>query len=184
VMDESRLFDEGCRLCDQEKAQCLSRQIGPYKGALYCMSCFNTFGKGPDAFGIDDEITRRLSLRSAPAPEFKVGDTLVGVGLGGNERSGIIAESTQGSEGKFARLTNGGYLRLESLRRAETSPETAPGEGEFYVTQPDPLPETLPAGTRWAVPGDETDMGVFHSEAKLVHGDYLCGQMLHDSGRL
>ena len=60
------------------------------------------------------------------------------------------------------------YRKSLSLRSAP-APESATGEGEFYGTQPDPLPETLPAGTRWGAPMHF----ITQVDAPLKDGGYL-----------
>lgn len=132
---QDRLFESGCRLCGEHATFRLGIESGsgrPIKtstranvGAYLC----NTHASSREsATASDAEITRRLALRSTPtpAPSFKVGDRVSGIGWGfGPEeergrRTGTIASFVGTDEALLE--TPGPWSVHRSSLRHEVSP--------------------------------------------------------------
>jgi hypothetical protein len=91
---------------------------------------------------------------------------------------GIVREAVPGeSPSKL------GYfcVHLEGINRGTWCRVSPVGEAVDRTKAPDPLPDVLPAGTRWSVPRLPDDRGVLTTAAKLK-GDEWVGNGRTDSG--
>lgn len=149
-----RLFEgDCCALCGGTwEVNDLIRNTGPHRGTKYCRKCNGQPEASAESkANIDAEITKRRSLQPSPAPgeRFKAGDR---VRVSANpEITGTVSARTAQLQGDVWVIwderpaTVYGTERLELIRRAHAAAELE----TYYSERPDPLPLTLPAGTKW-----------------------------------